>query len=63
MSIESILEFAQTWWPVLTATVAVAAAVAAVTPTKVDNKVVKVVLKVINFLGLNVLKAKNADDR
>ncbi len=42
--------------------IALAAAVAAVTPTKVDNDLLNKLLGFINLLGLNVLKAKNKDD-
>ena len=47
---------------VLTAVVALCASIAAVTPTQVDNKILAKVTRVINILGLNVIKAKNADD-
>ena len=42
--------------------IALAAAVAAITPTKVDNDLLNKLLGFINLLGLNVLKAKNKDD-
>lgn len=61
MDTAKILEIAATWWPVVPTVVAVAAAIAAITPTETDNKIVNVVLKVVNWLGLNVFKAKNAD--
>ena len=41
---------------------ALAAAIAAVTPTKVDNDLLNKLLGFVNLLGLNVLKAKNKDD-
>jgi hypothetical protein len=40
--------------------VGIAAAVAAVTPTKKDDKFIGGIMKVINVVGLNVGKAKNA---
>ena len=40
-----------------------AAAIAAVTPTQVDNQLVDVVLRVLNILGGNFGQAKNADDK
>lgn len=47
--------------PILTAVVALASAVAAVTPSKADNAFIQKVLDFLNALGLNVGKAKNAD--
>ena len=35
----------------------------AVTPTTVDNKIVNVILKVLNVAAGNVAKNKNADDK
>ena len=42
--------------------VTAASAIAAVTPSKGDDKVVNAIQKVINVLALNVGKARNADD-
>jgi len=42
--------------------IALAAAIAAVTPTKADNDLLNKLLGFVNLLGLNVLKAKNRDD-
>ena len=42
--------------------IALAAAIAAITPTKVDNDLLSKLLGFVNLLGLNVLKAKNKDD-
>ena len=42
--------------------IAVAAAIAAVTPSRVDNDILTKILQFTNLLGLNVLKAKNKDD-
>ena len=42
--------------------IALAAAVAAIAPTKVDNDLLNKLLGFVNLLGLNVLKAKNKDD-
>jgi len=43
--------------------VTAAAGIAAVTPTKADDKLVNSVLRIVNVLGLNIFKAKNADDK
>lgn len=45
-----------------TKVIALAAAIAAITPTKVDNDLLNKLLGFVNLLGLNVLKAKNKDD-
>jgi hypothetical protein len=47
---------------VVTKVIALCAAIAAITPTKVDNDLMNKLLGFINLLGLNVLKAKNKDD-
>ena len=57
-----LIESWPAWVSIITALVTAAAAIAAVTPTKSDDKVVAAVLRVVNVLGLNVGKAKNADD-
>jgi len=50
------------WWVIVPAALGLFSAIATVTPNKVDNKIVDFILKVVNLLGLNVGKAKNADD-
>ena len=42
--------------------IALAAAIAAITPTKAANDLLNKLLGFVNLLGLNVLKAKNKDD-
>lgn len=44
-----------------TAVMSAATLVTAVTPTKVDNKIVNVILAALNFLAGNILKNKNKD--
>lgn len=39
-----------------------ASAFTALTPTNVDNQIINVALRVLNWLSLNVYKNKNADD-
>ena len=48
--------------PIVTAVVALASAIAALTPSESDNKVVQVILDIVNALGINIGKAGNADD-
>lgn len=64
--IETILEFVSTeqfqdWLFAITGLVTAATALTALTPTTVDNKVVNVLLKVLNLVAGNVLKNKNED--
>lgn len=47
------------WWPVVTSVIAVASAVAALTPSQTDNEIVNFLNKVIDRAALNVGKAKN----
>jgi len=50
------------WLVAITALVTACAGVAALTPTKSDDKIIGMILNVINVIGLNFGKAKNADD-
>jgi len=42
--------------------IAACAAIAAITPSKVDNDILSRVISLVNLLGLNVLKARNQDE-
>ena len=50
------------WFNIATAVVALAAAITAVTPSKVDNAWLAKIVSLLNLVGLNIGKAKNADD-
>jgi len=50
------------WVGYITAIVTIAAAITAVTPSKVDNEWLQKIVSLLNLLGLNIGKAKNADD-
>lgn len=50
------------WLAAVTGVVTACTAITALTPTKVDNKIVNGILKALNFLAGNVLKNKNKDD-
>ena len=45
---------------IISKVVAVAAALSALTPSEVDNRVMVYVMKVVDVLGMNVLHAKNS---
>ena len=47
---------------IVTMIVTVASAIAIVTPTPMDNVVLKFIKQVLNVLALNMGKAKNKDD-
>jgi len=51
------------WVQAITGVVTAATAVTALTPTKIDNKVVDILLRVLNIFAGNVAKNRNADDR
>lgn len=50
------------WFNIVTAVIALAAALTAITPSKVDNEWLKKIVSLLNLMGLNIGKAKNADD-
>ena len=57
----TIINVAQVWLPVVTGLVTACAAIAALTPTVTDDKIIQKILDVINFIGLNIGKAENKD--
>jgi len=50
------------WVNIITLVIAVAAAITALTPSKVDNTWLQKIIDLLNLLGLNLGKAKNKDD-
>ncbi len=50
------------WVAAIATLIAAANGITALTPTRVDNNVLGVVLQILNWLSLNVYKNKNADD-
>lgn len=62
--IETILAYFDAipaWLVAVTSVVTAASAITALTPTKKDDKIIGSILKVLNFLALNVFNAKNKD--
>ena len=47
----------------VTAVITAATAITAITPTKIDNKIIDIVLRILNILAGNFLMNKNKDDR
>ena len=65
---EAILNFVTSagfgdWLLAISGLVAASTAVTAMTSTKTDDKVVNVILKILNFFAGNFAKNKNADDK
>lgn len=46
----------------VTAVITAATAITAVTPTKIDNKIIDILLRVLNIFAGNFLMNKNKDD-
>ena len=49
------------WLSAITAIVTACTAITAITPSKTDDKILKVILSVLNFGAGNFMKNKNAD--
>lgn len=69
MDLQALLEGLVLYLPLAAGVIAACAAVAVVTPTKVDDaifgnlgKVINVLLRIVNVLGLNFGNAVNKDD-
>jgi hypothetical protein len=58
---DTVLEFVETqsWFGIVTAVIALASAIAAVTPTPASGSTLAKVYSIIDFLALNIGKAKN----
>jgi hypothetical protein len=50
------------WFQAICGLITAATAVTALTPTKSDDRIVDMVLKVLNVIAGNVMKNKNMDD-
>lgn len=61
-TLTEIFDALPVWIEALTALVAGATAITALTPTNWDNKMLNSISKVLNIVAGNVLRNKNADD-
>jgi len=59
--IQAIVDMIIAYIPIALTVVGTFALIATKTPNKVDDKILQVILDVINFLGANLGKAKNED--
>ena len=62
MDLQVILAVITKWAPLACEIIAICAAIAALTPSKSDDRIIQFILDIINKLGLNVGKATNKDD-
>ena len=59
--LQTVSDFLVQWLPIVTSVVGSFALIAALTPNKVDDKILQLIMDLINFLGANLGKAKNTD--
>lgn len=62
MDFQVVLDLLAKWIPTVLQIVGAAAVIATITPNKNDDKIVQFILDLLNFLGANINKAKNAPD-
>ena len=63
MDLTGLMVIVTKWLPIVAGVVTVCAAIAAVTKSKSDDRIVQFILDIINKIALNIGKAKNEDDK
>ena len=58
---QSISDFIATYLPTVLIVIGAAASIATLTPNKTDDKILQLILDLVNFVGANFGKAKNND--
>ena len=62
-TLAALFEAMPVWLSAITSVVAASTAITAITPTKADDKIVNIILRVLNILAGNFGKNTNKDDR
>jgi hypothetical protein len=60
-SVTAIINLIVSYIPIATTVIGAFALIATQTPNKTDDKILQVILDIINFLGANLGKAKNTE--
>lgn len=61
-AVEVVMQSYPSWLTALTTVVTAATAITSVTPSRTDDKIVDMILRVLNVLSGNVGRNRNADD-
>ena len=62
MDFQAILAVVEAWIPKILVVVGAFATLATLTPNKSDDRVLQIILDIVNFLGANIGKAKNKEE-
>jgi hypothetical protein len=61
LDFQIVVDFLNQWIPTVVSVVGSFAVIATITPNKVDDKIAQFILDLVNFLGGNLGRAKNAE--
>ena len=59
---QTVSDFLVQWLPIVTSVVGSFALIATITPNSTDDRIVQVILDIVNFLAGNIGKSKNKVD-